>query len=228
MEKALKLHQIARPLVIAATISAACSAMAADRVDLENFVVPAQAGITAASRGLTGQAAVAVHQKLGMAADEVQSLRSQSYANGRVVTRYQQFHQGVPVFGEGIVHHSDADGKESFKGSMLSNLAADIPSAKAKMSAAQALSIAKTAMRAGTTENDQSKLFVRMNDNNVAQLVYLVSFVTKTSTDKPSRPHFLMDANTGAVIEQWEGITHVNATGPGAFFYVQFVSSPPA
>lgn len=215
MEKVLKLHQIARPLMIAAMVSAACSAMAADRVDLENFVVPAQAGITAASRGLTGQAAVAVHQKLGMAADEVQSLRSQSYANGRVVTRYQQFHQGVPVFGEGIVHHADVDGKESFKGSMLSNLAADIPSAKAKMSAAQALSIAKTAMRAGTTENDQSKLFVRMNDNNVAQLVYLVSFVTKSSTDQPSRPHFLMDANTGAVIQQWEGITHVNATGPG-------------
>jgi Zn-dependent metalloprotease len=44
--------------------------------------------------------------------------------------------------------------------------------------------------------------------------VYQVSFLA-TSTDEPTRPFYTIDANTGIVLDQWEGINHDSATGHG-------------
>ncbi|MBI3284248.1 MAG: M4 family metallopeptidase [Burkholderiales bacterium] len=209
MKPALKQNCVIRPLLLAALVGAACNAMAADRVDLEHFVSPA-------AKSLTGQAKA--HELLGLAATDLQALRSQKYANGKVVTRYQQLHQGVPVWGEAIVHHENqTQGRPAFAGNMLHNLANDLPSAKPLYSGAQILDMAKTQAGAFSgTENEQTKLYVKLDQNNVARLVYAVSFLSKTPAGAPSRPHFIMDANTGAVLKKWEGITHaLSGTGPG-------------
>ena len=88
------INRVARPLLIAVLSGGALNAMAAERVDLENYIP--QAGATARSLGdnsLQGQ--------LGLKSDELQSSSSQTYRDGKVVTRYQQYHQGVPVLGGG-------------------------------------------------------------------------------------------------------------------------------
>ncbi|MBC7404150.1 MAG: M4 family metallopeptidase [Cytophaga sp.] len=209
MEKTLKLHQLSRPLLLVTLVTAACNVMAADRIDLEKQVAPA-------AKMLTGQAKT--HELLGLNAADIQEVRSQKYANGKVITRFEQLHQGVPVWGEAIVQHAEANQSQaSFSGAMLSNVANDLPSVKPIYSIAQALTLAKTQARAnGNTENDQAKLYVKLGKNNVAQLMYVVSFLTKTSSNAPSRPFFMIDANTGAVLDKWEGITHaLSGTGPG-------------
>ena len=213
MEKALKLHQISRPLLLATLVAAACNVMAADRIDL-NHSAP-----TPMIKSLTGQGLP--HELLGLAASEIREVRSQKYANGNVVTRYEQLHQGVPVWGETIAQHSSAgqslaQGQSSFSGSMLRNLTNDLPSVTPTYSASQALTLAKTKSRASTVENEQSKLFVKLGTNNVAQLIYVVSFLDKSNPNRPSRPFYMLNANSGAVIQQWEGITHsLTGTGPG-------------
>ncbi|MBI3284249.1 MAG: M4 family metallopeptidase [Burkholderiales bacterium] len=209
MEQALKQHRVLRPLLIAALVAAACNAMAADRIDLEKNTIPAEKMAAGTAK---------VHEMLGLAAGDLQAVRSQKYANGKVVTRYQQFHQGVPVWGESIVHQAEAgSGRASFSGAMLQNLANDLPSVQPLYSSAQILDLAKT--RAGAyhgTENEQARLYVRLGAHNVAQLIYVVSFVTTTAQGEPSRPHFIMDANSGAVLQKWEGLTHaLSGTGPG-------------
>lgn len=207
MRKVSNLQQMSRPLLLATLVAAACNVMAADRHDLDKNAPPAAKMLAA-----TGKA----HEQLGLGASDLREVRSQKYANGTVVTRFEQLHQGVPVWGEAIVQHAHpSQAQARFTGAMLRNVANDLPSATPTYSAAQALTLAKTKSRASTVENEQSKLFVKMNDKNVAQLVYLVSFLDKSNPAKPSRPHYMLDANSGAVISQWEGLTHVDATGPG-------------
>jgi Zn-dependent metalloprotease len=204
MEKASKLHQISRPLLLATLVAAACNVMAADRINLENHVAPA-------AKMLAGSAKT--HELLGLAASDIRELRRVQYTNGKVVARYEQMHQGVPVWGEGIVDHGhQSQGHASFSGTMVTNVAQDLASVTPSYSAAQALARAKTQAGATATENDQSKLFVKLDANNKAQLIYVVSFV---QTGKASRPHFMIDANNGAVIQKWEGMTHAEAGGPG-------------
>jgi Zn-dependent metalloprotease len=65
-------------------------------------LTPSATAQSAASRSssVTGKAssgAPSIHSTLGLTSSELQAARSQTYANGRVVTRFQQFHQGVPV-----------------------------------------------------------------------------------------------------------------------------------
>ena len=116
MEKALKLHQVSRPLLLVALVAAACNVMAADRIDLDKQVVTA-------AKTLTGDTTT-TYGALGLSASEIQEVRSQRYANGKVVTRFEQLHQGVPVWGEAIVQHTaPGQTQASFSGSMLRNVA---------------------------------------------------------------------------------------------------------
>jgi len=202
---------LARSALLAAAASLACQAMAADRVELEGADL-ARVGLVAA-RGVTGPAA------LGLAADELKPLRSQTYPSGLVVTRYEQHYQGVPIWGEAVVEHLPKGSRTpSFSGALVRNINQDLghvqPSLSEQAVLAVAKSRAKDASKVGKTSNEQVKLFVKLNERNVAQLVYLVSFLTSHG-DEPSRPHLLIDANSGAVLEQWEGLNHANATGPG-------------
>ncbi|MFA9275897.1 MAG: M4 family metallopeptidase [Candidatus Aquirickettsiella gammari] len=213
MKKSMKLQVVVRPTLLATLIAASFGVSAADRVDLKTIGAGVNKSITASS----GKA----HEALGLGVNDLKAVRSQKYGN-KVVTRYEQSYQGVPVWGEAIVEHADstqslvASSARSFHGAMLSNLASDLPSVKPLYSATQALGLLKNAKRvANATSNEQSKLFVKQAENGTAKLVYLTSYLTIAANGTPSRPHALIDANTGALLEQWEGITHLDAGGPG-------------
>ncbi|AIY42375.1 Vibriolysin [Collimonas arenae] len=201
------LRHVEGPLFFTLFLAASASAMAADRIDLESYTPPAQAAKQ--SGPLSAQAF------LGLSSDELKPLRSQNYANGKVVTRYQQYFQGVPVWDQAIVEQRAANQVQpAMSGSLLRNIDNDLPSAKPVYAAADVLLQAKSIARAAVTENEQAKLYVQLGQNNVAQLIYVVSFVNKSSA-KPSRPYYIIDANSGAVLKQWEGIAHYEASGPG-------------
>ena len=197
-----------RVTFIAVAATAACQAIAADRVQLDE-TSPVNTQMRASSAPQNAATA------LGLAAGDLQELRSQTYANGKVVTRHQQFYQGVPVWGEGVVEHRDTRaGTSRYSGTMLSNIHQDLATAQPSLTAAGALAQAKGAVNAVLTANEQVKLYVRLNARNQAQLFYLVSFL-REDTKTPSRPHFMIDATTGAVLERWEDLAHRDATGPG-------------
>lgn len=194
----LTLNQITRPTLIAALITAAFSANAANREVIN-----------------TVHGNSALHSQAGLNATELKAERSQKFASGMTVTRHTQMHMGVPVWNEVIVEHTDGKGKSHITGAALRNLSNDLPSVKPIFSTADALMQAKTHAQIFDTENDQAKLFVKMGANNVAHLVYLVSF-NATETAEPRRPFYMMDANTGVVMDHWEGINHATiGTGPG-------------
>ena len=202
MTSAFKL--ITRPALLSVLVAAACSAMAAERVDLDSFTPNAS---------LTGTNTV--HSMTGLSGNELKQVRSHTFANGKTVTRYQQFHLGVPVWNETIVARQDAgSAAPTLTGTLLQGLANDLPALKTAVTEQAALQQAKTLARAQNSENEQVKMYVRMGENNVAQPFYLVSFLNKDA-NTPSRPFFMIDANSGTVLDKWEGITHAEGQGPG-------------
>jgi len=155
---------------------------------------------------------------LGVSANDLKPLRSVTLPNGKTVTRYQQYYQGVPVWGEAITEEKAPAGIAASaplrSGRFVSNINSDLASAKPTLSRQQVLAQAKGLKAPGyATENDKADLVVKLGKNNVAQLVYLVSFFVPGKT--PTRPHFVIDANTGVVLDQWEGLNHADAQGPG-------------
>lgn len=201
--------------VLAAFSVLACQAMAAERVDLNEQDLQ-RSGI-AALRGAGGPAAA-----LGLANEELQAVRSQSYPNGLVVTRHQQLYKGVPIWGEAVVEHANSKTlTSSFSGALVRNLVQDLAHTQPSLSEAAVLAQAKglhnaNSQRArGGSANEQVKLFVKLDERNVGKLVYLVSFLDTGDANHPSRPHFLIDATSAAVLDRWEGLNHADATGPG-------------
>lgn len=137
--------------------------------------------------------------------------------NGIIKKKYVQHYHGVPVYGS-LVSSSEVNGsEEKWWGKLLQGISQDVKNVQPKLTAAEALSKAKTIMRIardGATEFDQSTLYVLQNQTtHQAEWVYLVSFNMTQPT--PQRPHFFINAMTGQVIHQWEGLTTKNATGPG-------------
>ena len=188
----------ARPILMAVLIAGAFSSHAAEREVLKT---------------IPGNASLNAHAALNAA--DLKEQHSVTYSSGLKVTRLQQLHQGVPVWNEAIVEHVEKSGSRRLTGAVLRNLDRDLPSVKPIFSQADALMQAKTQAQIFETENEQATLYVKMGDNNVAHLVYLVSF-NATNTTEPSRPFYMLDANNGSVISHWEGINHAAiGTGPG-------------
>jgi len=150
-------------------------------------------------------------------------------ARGTLKSREEQLYHGVPVYGRHVVIERSASGEVlSAHGVVERNLATRLFSAQPQLTSARAQTglqkhMGQTAL---PTRNAQSRLYVYPQDKVAPRLVYLVSYVVDTRTG-PSRPTAIVDANTGAVLKQWEGLTDgrlptggsqpvaVTVTGPG-------------
>lgn len=199
-----------RVLVLSALALAYGSAQAAERVNLD-----------ALSKSSKLAAGTSAFSAAGINQGELKAQRSSQFPNGKVITRYQQYYQGVPVWGEAVVEEKQfAKGSSTAAASKLSGyyvrgIASDLASVKPALSASQVLANAKALKANGyETRNEKTELVVRLDKRNTAQLVYLVSFLVEGGKE-PSRPHFIVDANSGQVLKQWEGLNHNDANGPG-------------
>jgi Zn-dependent metalloprotease len=200
-----KLHPVFQAALVA--IGAVSSAQAAERINLE---------MGTPVFGLVAPSATAkAHELLGLTAGDMKAERSQAFASGRVVTRHQQMYKGVPIWGEALVEHRDAGRPAQISGALIRGIEQDLASVRPSLSAASVLALAKGKSKVSLAQNEQAKLFIKLDDSNKARLVYAVSFFSDAN-GKPTRPHYLIDANSGAVIDQWDGIAHaLTGTGPG-------------
>ncbi len=205
-----KTSEALRTLFALAAVASATQVLAAERVDLDRGTKAAGRQLVPGTQGASA---------LGLRAEDLRAVRSQTYANGLVVTRHQQLFQGVPIWGHGIVEHrSGGQGVTSaaskFTGVLVNKIEQDLAHARPGLSQATVLAQVRGLVRAVDSRNEQAQLFVRLDEHNKAQLVYQVSLLT--GSDKTlSRPFFLVDANTGTVLDRWEGLNHANGTGPG-------------
>jgi Zn-dependent metalloprotease len=154
----------------------------------------------------------------------VVAIREYVNEDGSIVTRYQQTFQGIPIWGEQIITAVDERGNLlRTHGQAVYGIGEEITHTRAAFDDQSAMAQMK-AHHAGQSEkeatliyeNQRSQLVIYINDNGRAQLAYAVSFfVDSEKGGSPARPNYIIDANSGQIIENWDGLTHANATGPG-------------
>lgn len=155
-------------------------------------------------------------------ADAYTEIKRVTLPNGKTKVKYQQLYQGVPVYDATITSTKGEQGISEVYGVMAQGLASDLPVVKPNISSDEALELAErhhfTLHSAVTSdkpdiENRHSKLMVRVGEDQVARMVYLVDFFV--AGDSPERPFMFVDAESGAILDSWDGINHALATGPG-------------
>lgn len=136
-------------------------------------------------------------------------------ANGKTKVRFSQFYSNIPVFGPSLTATQAANGFNDLSGSYFANIEKDLKSTVVKISKEDAIQIAihaKGIKASDLIRNEQATLYIKQGKDKKSHLVYQVSFVDDAI---PSRPFFIIDAQNGEILEQWEGLTTKDATGPG-------------
>ena len=172
-------------------------------------------------------APAALASRIGLDADAALLPRLQiRTAHGSLKTREQQTFRGVPVYGRSVVVERDGSGNVlSVSGEVSRGISRDLASVAPAISGARAaallrahagllpLGIGAQGIQAGDIQNAKSDLYVYAEGNR-ARLAYLTSFYVDRN-GAPTRPTAIIDANTGAVVESWEGLTTKGKPGSG-------------
>lgn len=147
---------------------------------------------------------------------QLEEVRRVNIANGQEKIRYKQLYKGIEVYDANVVTQENEWNIEQAQFSnTLQNIDVDISNTTPKLTTEQAFNtLLGQHVLSGSIENKQSQLFIYMDDENIARLVYHVSFFD--ASDNPSRPFAIIDAHSGDILKQWDGLNHaLIGTGPG-------------
>ncbi len=158
---------------------------------------------------------------LGLTAgiDSLKARKTYIDKSGVTTVRYQQLFRGLPVLNEDIVVSTMGDGSYRLGyGSVLTGIARDVKSIRPALTERKVLKNAKDLAAAGagsklSYENESTQLAIWQDESGKARLVYEVSFVQYG--DKPSRPHYIIDARSGDVLKSFDNLQTADASGPG-------------
>jgi Zn-dependent metalloprotease/streptogramin lyase len=150
---------------------------------------------------------------------------------GNTHTRYQQVYRGMPIWGEHLILHTEPDLGTAFAtgrivrnldGSELAQRAAQASAGQsppAPLPAEEALALAKANLGhdepSWQSARESVELAVYIAEGQPAREVYAIDYFAEKDSSNPTRPFFLVDALTGAILVQWEGLAHADAVGPG-------------
>lgn len=141
---------------------------------------------------------------------------------GIIKSKLQMYYMGVPIYGKYIVASKLQNGDyQNYIGELVFTKITnkDLKTVTTKLSPQQALDIAQ--QHSGDTssniseknyQNIQVEKYIHFINNQI-KLIYLVSFYK--ANPQPTRPFYMIDANTGKVLDSWEGLKSVEAYGPG-------------
>ncbi len=215
------------PLLLA---FAAVSANAATRVDLQKQNVAqlnAQYQTASAKAGGVAKIAKERHAELlGLDANsKLEVLTSKTDSDGTRHYRYQQTFRGVPVWGEQvIVSETKSGATRNLFGNAVGGIGADLDrtAGRAMMAKSAATAFAKqkalgNRLASMKIENESTRQMIFVGDDNKARMAYVVSFNADIpGGGAPTRPMMIIDAQSGRILKQWEGLTHAAiGTGPG-------------
>lgn len=149
---------------------------------------------------------------------------------------YQQYHNGIPVYGKVVVTHEPSNvnklalsnGKMavSMSGALVENIEQDTQSATPSFDDKSALSFAKQRygrfrkLSGSQYAKEKTKLVYFLDKNNKAHLAYVVSFfVDAKQGGKPAQPTYIIDASNKSILKSFNALktnrSPVQAEGEG-------------
>jgi len=150
--------------------------------------------------------------------------RSITDLRGVTHTHYEQTYLGVPVWGERLVVGRDNRQRVTYtRGVLIRDLANDIADVVPGLSSDYVLSAMKDIAQLRSRNvarllfQDESSDLVIYLHGKTAKLAFAVRFFADTfEGGQPTRPTFLVDANSGQILFEYEGLAHTEVgTGPG-------------
>jgi Zn-dependent metalloprotease len=141
--------------------------------------------------------------------------------------RYQQYYRGIPVWGYHVLTHQKGNAPRQLGGHLIEGIDQDVPaSALAKKFDASAMldkmkkqfiASSKQDTPEWTFSNEKAEVVYFIDENQKARLAYVVNFFADSSEEgTPSRPFYIIDAENGKVLQEWDGLTYQKkGTGPG-------------
>lgn len=142
---------------------------------------------------------------------------------GRVHTQYIQYFNNIPLWGHHIVTHGPKGNIQTINGTWVQDIESDIPKTlKPTLGKTEILKQAKETLQKQNpnvqwnNRTEKVQLFIYLDDSSKAHLVYHVDLLAYSSPLQVTRPQWIIDATTGELLKQWEGLTHDKiGTGPG-------------
>jgi len=151
--------------------------------------------------------------------NELRLVHEQADDSGIVHRKYAQYFLEMPVWGKRVVTHSYENSVLHMSGTLVNGISSDFQATIPTTKVLDALEKVKTILESQDNasyqyEDQRANLLVYVDENQVAKLVYEISFFVVGT--EPKYPIFIMDAMTGEVLKQWDGLTHTSVgTGPG-------------
>ncbi|MCK9913688.1 M4 family metallopeptidase [Microbacteriaceae bacterium K1510] len=231
-----------RHMSFAAVIPLLCDvANAAERIEVgtaNDLIARAAAQLSASAQVRPNQliaplaVGTIVAPTLSMGPDERLTLKRESVETfGVRHLHFEQTFKGVPIWGERVVVSQSLVTNNVLRmgGAIVTGLSKDVSTTAPAVSAEAALQKAKKSIssipgkglapvRNPRFSNEHARLVVFLHkQTQAAKLSYEVSFFADLDTEKglPSRPVFLVDANSGEILYRYEGLTTSAGTGPG-------------
>lgn len=140
---------------------------------------------------------------------------NQTQIGSETIARFQQLYHGVPVVSAEITISQNSKVRSLQNSVVNGNLFEKIDiDTTPSFDQNQANSIAQqNTPSLAEIHDNKAELQIRNHANKLI-LTYLVSF-KGFKDQKPSWPHFVIDAHSGKVLHQWDNIKHFKDIGPG-------------
>lgn len=141
--------------------------------------------------------------------------------SGLLHERAQQTYKGVPIWGEHVISVRDTSGTiVRMHGALVQGLNMDVqPSITAEDALADMQLLHDAGLGGLPTlfASEKSELVIYIDESNIPHLAYDVSFFVDTiDGGTPMRPTYIIDAKSGNVIREFDGLTtSLIGTGPG-------------
>ena len=161
--------------------------------------------------------------------EKLETLKHYERRDGRKVTRYRQTFNNVPVFGREVILESDTGGRlQRLKGQLVNGLETDIKSIEPGMAANLVTERMKSRLagrfvdRKPVFKNTENELVIYVRDDGNPVLSYRVTLLADSEHGgHPTRPTYIVDANTGAVLLEYDSLTHADECSTGCMLLNQ-------
>lgn len=133
--------------------------------------------------------------------------------------RYEQYYQGMPVWGAQLIYHLSPNTKPWVTGKLVNGLETDLKYTEHKIPKDKALTIAlnKHKKLLSAKPKITAIIYVLKKKPNTAITAYHIMYGGSTAAGKPALHEFIINAHTGQIIKYWNGLhtRQVGGTGPG-------------
>lgn len=153
-------------------------------------------------------------------ASKIEFRHQQKATNGTEHWRYQQTWYGLPIWGQMIDVHKRGNKPAYMQGRIAVNMPARNIKTLGALNGTQAIDAAKQQFTHKNPSqswqySDEHAEHVWYVEGTTAIEAFATYFRAETHAGEPVRWNAIVDAQSGTVLRQWNGLTHEDATGPG-------------